>query len=106
MTNTEPKPEYVIAYVTKYAITQGIMKLQGEIFGDRFHPRGYVDSIAPREWTMDKQQAIAMGEGIRRRELAKAIRRVHRLESLTIHIQEGISNTPKTFDNSLKSDTL
>ena len=90
------EPSYTIGYVVKYATTQGILKLKGEVFGDRFRPRGFLDHMEAKHWSTDEAQAMAMAESIRLRELALAIKRVHKLENLTIRIHDEIDSTDVT----------
>jgi hypothetical protein len=86
------------AYVTKYALTRGILLVEAEqcididpsmiAFGEMDHAHG-------EDWHLSLEAALSRAEVMRRRKLAALRKQVARLEKLKIKVVEVDSPTEK-----------
>lgn len=79
------KRDDVVAYVTKYALTQGILKISGRVSASGyFYGNGaYFElQVNPSNWTLDKCLAIERAEKMRDKKIASLKRQIARLQKL------------------------
>jgi hypothetical protein len=83
----------VFIYVTKYALTQGIVKcakLQTESFGvtaewpDGYNGRGY---FSRGSYALSMEEALQMAEAMRAKKLASLRKQITKLEGLKIKVK-------------------
>jgi len=82
------------AYVTKYALTQGIMVVESEMVEDsgetmiRFGNQSFPTYAHGNDWYLSEEAARARVEEMRQRKLAALRKQVVRLEKLKIKVME------------------
>lgn len=72
-------------YITKYALTRGILKSVGKIERDSgfFYPGDRTCGYAtPTQWTASKQEAIKKAEEMRRKKIESLKKQIERIEKL------------------------
>lgn len=74
------------AYITKYALTQGIIEVKGQAFGRSgfaYEGQGYTGHVHGNEWQLTKAAAITRAEHMRTAKIASHREAIAKLEQLT-----------------------
>ena len=81
--------ELVTGYVTKYALTKGIIKVQGLVSesGALHKPRGWM-YIAKKDWETEPHTAIEVAELMRIARIASLEKQIKKLQTMEIKIIE------------------
>jgi len=70
-------------WVTRYALTDGIKEMEGEIHDDGyFHPDGYWSYIPKKQWHHTKAEAIASAEEMRIAKLKSLDKQIKKISAL------------------------
>lgn len=79
----EKDKELITAWVTRYALTKGILEVQGHIYEDFFIVEGRDHWwIAKEDYWLSKADAIAKAKEIQRRKLASLAKQTQKIKSL------------------------
>ena len=78
--------ERIRAWVTKYALTEGIQLLEGsilhEISGGLFRPDGYFPGFLGKDWHRTPEAAIARAEEMRLAKIESLKKSIKKMEAL------------------------
>lgn len=74
-------------YITKYALSQGIFEVDGEVselFPDTFDARGYLGYFHGdgKEWHRTRESAIKRAEEMRKKKIASLKKQIEKLEKM------------------------
>lgn len=78
----------ITAWVTKYALTQGILKVHGQVdedFSGMLH-FGYSESVFGKQWHRTEKAAIERAEDMRVAKIASLKKSLAKMESLEIKV--------------------
>lgn len=81
-------------YITKYALTEGILKVQGEISGDLLswrRPGAHRDEYAHgdgKNWHRTEEGARKKAEEMRKRRVGALLKGAAKLEAMTILVRD------------------
>ena len=87
------------AYITKYALTYGILHMEGEVKGEFFIAESqleYAHRYQENEWFTDLDEALTRAEVMRRRRVRQLklqladMKRIERLGVFVVEVEEGI----------------
>lgn len=77
----------ITAYITKYALTEGILELRGEVSNSGcFYADGYWSSIPRRDWHLTREDAIKRAEEMRLKKIESHKKAIAKLESMKFEI--------------------
>ena len=81
--------EYVTGYVTKYALTEGIIKTEGAVseYGTLYYPGGLF-YVGKNHWTTSEHDAFIKAEKMRRAKILSLEKQIDRLRGLEIRVVE------------------
>lgn len=86
-----PKSESVTVYMTKYALTSGIERVDGTtVDGKRIFRGALCTSLGPNDWTNTREEAIARFEEMRTKKIASLERQIEKLRAMKPKFKEGI----------------
>lgn len=74
------------AFITKYALTSGIHKADGETFGSNgfaYHGRGFTGHVHGPDWHRDKPAAVARAEEMRLSAITSLKKKLAKLEKMS-----------------------
>lgn len=79
------------AFITKYALTEGIQEKEGEVIGtdgryfSNSNLAGYAVGrffLGPKDWTTDRDVAVERAESMRKAKIASLKKQIAKLEAL------------------------
>ena len=90
--------EIIEAYITKYALTQGIFKCRGYIVHDipsmfcvnQYFPEYYHNSGSKKEWTLDLEEAFKEAERLRDAKIKSLEKNLKKIKTLQIKVLEVV----------------
>ena len=91
MKNLRKSNPKIVAWVTKYALTKGIMKIEGEICNDLdanmfSFETDYTHSVFKNEWFQTEAEALAHVEIMRKKKIASLTKQINKITNQKIKI--------------------
>lgn len=74
-------------YITKYALTQGIKKVEGELRESGYFSYGTHFVVAPTDYRLTLDGAISKAEDMRRRKIAYMEEKLRQLGSMKFEVK-------------------
>jgi len=90
--NSKRNNPICVAWVTKYALTQGIFKTEGENCVDinpdmfAYKTNGYKNSAFKNEWFLTESEAISHAEEMRGKKIASLTKQIKKMKNLKISV--------------------
>ena len=81
-------------WITKYALTTGIIKVEAKIDGDYglagYVPEGttYIDYVHPREWCATRTEALVRAEEMRQKRLKSLEKQIKKITNLKFKAEQ------------------
>lgn len=86
------KNEDITAWVTKYALTDGIQKVSGtvrhETSSDMLSRVGFRECLHGNDWHRTPEAALARAEEMRKNKIASLKKSIAKLEAMTFMVEE------------------
>lgn len=83
-----PARENITAYVTKYALTTGILEVEGVVCHStssamfQWKTDGFSNTAHGKDWHRTREQALARAEEMRQKKIASLKKKIEQLEKL------------------------
>lgn len=73
------------AYITKYALTEGIQEKEGDIsksYPTMFRGEGFGNTFHGKDWHLNREDALKQAEAMRLKKIASLKKQIQKLENL------------------------